>query len=142
MEVEAAGLILELLTSTSTSPPSCQHQPWDSFLLEIGHILQEKDAAKLQDYLILEPPLPTLYTQIVGELRKVFPQGNAAATAALESKCDTTLPKDVEGDVGGTWPAFLSFLTGYLAFLRDVNADQLVETHDMLKALLKWDPLP
>ena len=110
----------------------------DSFLRELGQILKDKNAAKLQDYLILEPPLPELYTQIVGELRQVFPNG---LQASLESKCEGALPKDSEGEVGGAWPAFISFLVSYLAFLRDVDIERLVETHDMLKSLLKFEHL-
>lgn len=106
----------------------------DAFLRELGQILQEKNAIKLQDYLVLEPPLPALYEQIVLELRLVFPSGSHMA---LEARCEALLPKDVEGVDGGAWPAFLSFLVSYFAFLRDVNVEQLVETHDMLKSLLK-----
>ncbi|KAL9118872.1 MAG: hypothetical protein Q9187_004572 [Circinaria calcarea] len=106
----------------------------DQFLGEISQILRDKDGAKLQDYLVLEPPLPPLYLTIVSELRQTFPTGNEDS---LEAKCNKFLPQDEEGDQGGSWTAFISFLVQYFVFLRDVNPDQLVETHDMLKALLK-----
>lgn len=107
----------------------------DKFLGEVARILREKNGAQLQDYLILEPPLPPLYNIIVNELRQTFPASNQDA---LETKCKNSLPEDEEGDEGGSWTAFISFLVQYFAFLRDVNVDHLVETHDMLKALLKY----
>lgn len=107
----------------------------DKFLGEVARILREKNGAQLQDYLILEPPLPPLYNIIVNELRQSFP---ISSQDALEAKCKALLPEDEEGDEGGSWTAFLSFLVQYFAFLRDVNVDHLVETHDMLKALLKY----
>ena len=109
----------------------------DKFLGEVARILREKNGAQLQDYLILEPPLPPLYNIIVNELRQTFPASNQDA---LEAKCMALLPEDEEGDEGGSWTAFISFLVQYFAFLRDVNVDHLVETHDMLKALLKYAP--
>ncbi|SLM34965.1 PCI/PINT associated module [Lasallia pustulata] len=105
----------------------------DKFLGEVARILLDKNGPKLQDYLILEPPLPPLYNIIVNELRQTFPANNQDA---LEAKCEALLPKDEEGAEGGSWTAFISFLIQYFAFLRDVNVDHLVETHDMLKALL------
>ena len=109
-------------------------QTIDQFLGGIFRILQERNGAKLQDYLILEPPLPTLYLTLVSELRQSFPAG---CEDNLETKCNKLLPQDEEGDIGGSWTAFVSFLVQYFVFLRDVNPDQLVETHDMLKGLLK-----
>ena len=107
----------------------------DKFLSELARILRQKNGVQLQDYLILEPPLPPLYNIIVNELRQAFPGGNQDV---LEAKCKAMLPEDEEGDEGGSWTAFISFLVQYFAFLRDVNVDHLVETHDMLKALLKY----
>ena len=107
----------------------------DRFLGGITKILREKNGAELQSYLILEPPLPPLYTIIINELRQSFPKKNASA---LEAKVEKALPADEEGDAGGSWTAFITFLAQYFAFLRDVNIDNLVETHDLLKALLKF----
>jgi hypothetical protein len=105
----------------------------DQFLVEIEQILKAKNGGKLQDYLVLEPPLPPLYNKIVSELRQIYP---ADKQDLLESKCEQILSVDDEGDAG-SWTAFVSFLVQYFAFLRDVNVEQLLETHDMLKSLLK-----
>ncbi|MCJ1390259.1 hypothetical protein MMC18_003117 [Xylographa bjoerkii] len=106
----------------------------DQFLAEINQILRSKNGQKLRDYLVLEPPLPPLYGVIVNELRQSFP---ASRQDALEEKCKRLLPEYEDGEVGGSWTSFISFLVQYFVFLRDVNAEQLVETHDLLKLLLQ-----
>ena len=106
----------------------------DKFLSEIARILREKNGSQLQDFLVLEPPLPPLYQSIVGEVRQSFPiPGNQAA---LEAKCEGVLPSEDDED-GASWSSFVSFLVKYFSFLRDVDVTNLVETHDMLQALLK-----
>ena len=107
---------------------------FDQFLLEIARILREKNGAQLQDVLIVEPPWKPLYEATVTELRRVFPASDSQD--ALEAKCKTVLPPDGGAD-GESWSSFVNFLVRYFSFLRDVDVTHLVETHDMLKALLK-----
>ena len=109
----------------------------DQFLSEINQILRSKNGQKLGDYLVLEPPLPPLYGVIVNELRGNFP---ASKQDALEAQCKKRLPEYEDGEVGGSWTNFISFLVQYFVFLRDVNVEQLLETHDMLKLLLQFVP--
>ena len=103
----------------------------DQFLFEIFKALQSRDGAKLQDILVLEPPFAPIYQAVIGELRTSFQKQEL-----LDKKCETALPQD-DGAAGGSWPAFINFLVQYLAFIRDVDVSQLVETHNQLKALLK-----
>jgi nuclear mRNA export protein PCID2/THP1 len=105
----------------------------DQFLREIAQTLQAKDGVKLQNILILEPPLPPIYKALVDELQRAFP-GNKQNE--LQKKCEKTLPQDEDGS-GGSWPQFNLFLVNYFAFIRDVNPAQLLETHDKLKSLLR-----
>lgn len=107
----------------------------DKFLTEIAGILREKNATQLRDYMVLEPPLPPLYNQIVSELKTSYPVFNQAP---LEAKCKEFIPEYEESEEGGSWTSFITFLLKYFTFLRDVNVEQLVETHDMLKSLLKF----
>lgn len=106
----------------------------DKFLGEIARIIGKKDGIQLQDYMVLEPPLPPLYNQIVDELKKTYPVFNQAP---LDQKCRQFLPEHEEGDDGGSWNSFITFVVRYFTFLRDVDVNQLVETHEMLKSLLK-----
>lgn len=109
----------------------------DKFLGEIARILRERNGGQLQNYMVLEPPLPPLYNQIVEELKKTYPVFNQVP---LERKCKEFIPEYEEGDEGGSWSSFITFVIRYFSFLRDVNVNQLVETHDMLKSLLKSVP--
>ena len=111
------------------SPPTL-----DQFLGEITKILLSKNGAQLQEYLLIEPPLPPLYNQIVGELKQAYPQN---AQAPLETKVKSFIPERDEDDANGSRIPFISFMVKYFSFLRDVNVENLIETHDMLKALLK-----
>ena len=112
------------------SPPTL-----DQFLTEIARIIKEKNGIQLQEYLIYEPPLPPLYNKIVSEIKQFFPP---SSQKALENKCISFIPEYDEGEDGGSRTSFVMFMVKYFAFLRDVNTDNLIETHDMLKALLKY----
>lgn len=105
----------------------------DKFLLEIARVLREKNGAQLQDFLVIEPPLNPSYESIVHELKQFLASKNEKA---LIAKCTTVLPSD-GGEDAGSWSPFVSFLVKYFSFLRDLDVTRLVETHDMLKALLK-----
>ena len=111
------------------SPPTL-----DQFMGEIARIIKEKNGIQLQEYLIYEPPLPPLYNKIVSEIKQFYPPN---AQKALENKCISFIPEYDEGEDGGSQASFVMFMVKYFAFLRDVNVDNLIETHDLLKALLK-----
>lgn len=112
------------------SPPTL-----DQFLGEIAGIIKEKNGTQLQEYLIYEPPLPPLYNKIVSEIKQFYPTNSQKA---LENKCISFIPEYDEGDDGGSRTSFIMFMVKYFTFLRDVNVDNLIETHDLLKALLKY----
>ena len=106
----------------------------DKFLREIERLMREKDSNQIQNYLHYEPPWPPLYSQMISELRQIYP---VAQQSSLERKCTETLPAEEEGDGGGSYTGFISFLAKYSAFIRDVDVSQLLATHDKLKALLR-----
>ncbi|KAF9630848.1 PCI/PINT associated module [Lasiodiplodia theobromae] len=111
----------------------------DQFLVEIAAILQAKDGAKLQDYLVFEPTggvYPPLYTQMINEIRGAFPKGTEDA---LEEKCNRALPGLQELDDGSSWSAFVRFIAQYFAFLRDLDVENLstkqLEAYNLLAEL-------
>ena len=114
------------------SPPTL-----DKFLGEISKIIQDKDGAKLQDFLVIEPPFNNnpLYFQIITELKQAYPV--TSSQDALENKCKSFIPEHDESEDGGSRASFITFMVKYLSFLRDLSIENLVETHDMLKVLLK-----
>lgn len=109
----------------------------EQFITEISQILKSRSAEKLRDYLVIEPPLPQLYQTIVTELRTIYPVQNHEK---LEKKCESMLPEySFENGVAGAgaWSAFNTFLVQYFTFIRDVQPEQLIETHEKIKSLLR-----
>ena len=110
----------------------------DQFLSAIAGFIRSKDASQIQKYILVEPPLPDIYSTLVSELRTVFPPSGGQT---LERKCNALLPEDLDrnpNDSEGTsWPAFVSFMGEYLEYLRDVNVQNLVDTHQLLSGLVK-----
>ncbi|KAL4916180.1 hypothetical protein BDW62DRAFT_186956 [Aspergillus aurantiobrunneus] len=104
----------------------------DRFLTSLAEIVRDRDGAKLQDFLQIEPPLPDAYGQMVNELRQQYPNGSPKE-ADLLRRCEGLVPKSKGGS---SWTAFPTFLKLYFSFLRDVNVENLLETYDMLKGLL------
>ncbi|KAL8947025.1 MAG: hypothetical protein Q9222_006655 [Ikaeria aurantiellina] len=105
----------------------------DKFLGEISKLMREKNGTQIQNYLHYEPPWPPLYEQMIAELKKTYP---IFQQSSLERKCTDILPVEEEEDGGGSFSSFVTFVTKYFAFIRDVDVSQLLETHDKLKALL------
>jgi hypothetical protein len=101
----------------------------DVFLKSIAGFLQTQNAGELKNYLRVEPPLPDEFMQLSKELKSSW--GNSAS---LEAHLEKLIP---DTDEGGVWPGFLVFMKEYLEFWRDVNFDDLLETHAQLSALVK-----
>ncbi|EOD43541.1 putative pci domain-containing protein [Neofusicoccum parvum UCRNP2] len=97
----------------------------DQFLVEVANILQRKNGAQLQDYLVFEPKggsYPPIYTSMINEIRAAFPRG---MEDALEEKCRHALPGLQELDDGSSWSAFVRFIAQYFTFLRDMDVENL-----------------
>lgn len=110
----------------------------DKFLSGVAGLLRARDALQLQQYILVEPPLPDIFSMLKSELRQAFPDKN---DAALERKCSDLLPEDQDGGgpdaQGSAWPGFVAFMREYLEFLRDVDVENLLEAHELLSALVK-----
>lgn len=107
----------------------------DNFCSEITEIVQARNGNKLQDYLQVEPPLPEVYTQMVDELRRRYPKGVAVKEADLVKKCESIMPSRTRS--ASTWTPFPILIRLYFTFIRDVNVENLLETYELLKGLLK-----
>ncbi|KAJ0413634.1 hypothetical protein BJY00DRAFT_56446 [Aspergillus carlsbadensis] len=104
----------------------------DRFLASLADIVRDRDGAKLQDFLQIEPPLPDVYGQMVDELQQQYSDGSPKE-ADLQRRCEGLVPKSAGGS---SWTAFPTFMKLYFCFLRDVNVENLLETYNMLKVLL------
>ncbi|KAI5307086.1 hypothetical protein KEM56_004807 [Ascosphaera pollenicola] len=102
----------------------------DNFISEVSTLIQSRDGAKLQDFLQIEPPWPPIYNQMVAELRSVYPSTGPQSDKLILSKCN------IYEQVADGWVTFPSFMKLYLTYLRDVDVGNLLETYDLLKALL------
>lgn len=110
----------------------------DRFLSGIADIVRSRDGAKLQDFLQIEPPLSEIYQQMLVELRQQYPSGSRKE-ADLLRRCEGLVPRSKDSS---SWIAFPTFMKLYFTFLRDVNVDNLLETYNLLKGLLKYVPTP
>ena len=106
----------------------------DEFLTSISKFLRTRDAIQLRLFLRVEPPLPDQFLQLSQELKASYRDGDI-----LERHIEKLIPYNDDGkaDVGDVWPAFLIFVKEYLEFWRDVNFDDLLETHSQLSNLAK-----
>jgi hypothetical protein len=106
----------------------------NNFLSSVAELVRSRDGAKLQDFLQLEPPLPPIYTQMISELRNRYPRDASNTETELQDLCEKLVPQT---DAGSQWSSFTTFMRLYFSFLRDVNVENLLETYDLLKGLLK-----
>ncbi|KAF7870201.1 uncharacterized protein EAF02_009391 [Botrytis sinoallii] len=104
----------------------------EEFLESILKFLRAKDGTSLQLWLRVEPPLPDHYFQLGRELKASFQN-----STTLERHIAKLLPDDPNASYedGNVWPGFLAFMKDYLEFWRDVNFEDLLETHSQLTVL-------
>lgn len=121
----------------SDKMPAVQQCPvLHRFLSDVAGLVSNRDALKLQDFLQIEPPLPTIYNQMIVELRRFYPSAWQNEEAELLRRCEDLVP-DKTGGGGSSWIAFPTFMKLYLMFLRDLNAENLLETYNALRGLVK-----
>lgn len=106
----------------------------DGYLRGIHKFLREKKSSELKLYLRVEPPLPDEFVQLSQELKTSYSDSNV-----LERQIAKLIPEndDSNGDEGDVWPGFLAFMKEYLEYWRDVNFEDLLETHSQLSGLAK-----
>jgi hypothetical protein len=108
----------------------------DEYLRSISKLLRAKDAAELQFYLRVEPDpqLTNKFFQLSQELKSSYRDSDV-----LERHITKLLPENDEanGDEGDVWPGFLAFMKEFLEYWRDVNFEDLLETHSQLSGLTK-----
>lgn len=104
------------------------------FLDEIGRLLQIRDGPQLAQYLLVEPPFPEPYAALIDELR-ALKEARAARFAvgpALEQIVAGSVSVSGSGEL-----AFARLLGLYLAFIRDVDVTNLLETYRGLSELVQ-----
>jgi hypothetical protein len=109
----------------------------DEYLKSVLDLLRAKNSVELQFYLRVEPDprLPDNFLRLSQELKASYRNGDV-----LERHIAKLLPEsdDAKADEGDVWPGFLAFIKEYLEYWRDVNFDDLLETHSQLSGLAKF----
>ena len=109
----------------------------------VNNAIKAWNAPELASIVLLEPPFPPIYQQLVQSLQSNFPQhakyserrldqlvrGVVTETAAYEDE----QRKPVQG-----WNAMVTFLVGWLTFLRDMDLANLLHTYQGLKDLQEY----
>ncbi|KAF2703156.1 hypothetical protein K504DRAFT_444386 [Pleomassaria siparia CBS 279.74] len=111
-----------------------------NFCTEVNTALRNRDANKLQSILLLEPPFPPVYQQLIDSLKKKFPGNDSTAEKRLEDVVKRLVTEAGEGedDDGrpiASWSPMVTFLVGWMAFIRDINIENLLETYERLSDL-------
>ena len=120
------------VSDVRSAPTSEYIKMLDEFLNEVREQVQRKDSARLQGLLLVEPPLPPTYHQVISDLRVKHPKGNDSNLSRL---CDDIAPQHPEG--GSSWGAFGEVMRRYLVFLRDFDQNNYLNIFNSLKSLLK-----
>lgn len=109
----------------------------DEYLKSILDLLRAKNSAELQLYLRVEPDpqLSNKFLQLSQELKASYRNGDILERHIAKLLPESDDPKADEGDV---WPGFLAFIKEYLEYWRDVNFDDLLETHSQLSGVTKF----
>lgn len=114
----------------------------DEYLEAILKLVETKNSNELASYLRVEPDpqLPDSFAQLSQELKASYSAGKVLEqkiTKLLPTRDDEDRPED-----GNIWPGFLAFIQEYLEYWRDVNFDDLLETHFQLSNLTKCASFP
>lgn len=106
----------------------------DNYLAGVSQLLRQRNSTELKLFLRVEPPLPENFAQLSQELKTAYRDSNV-----LERKITKLLPEndDEKSEEGAVWPGFLAFMKEYLEYWRDVNFEDLLETHSQLSSLAK-----
>lgn len=120
--------------------PTFQAGLESTFCNEVNLALRNRDANKLQSILVLEPPFQPIYQQLIDSLKNKFPEHDSNAEKRLEDVVrrmvtETGESEDEEGRPVASWGQMVSFLVGWMAFIRDINLENLLETYERLSDL-------
>ncbi len=106
----------------------------DEFLAEILGFIKTRNASNLQLWLRVEPPLPNHYYRLKREVKAKFNDNEALEKHVIQHLPETDTTNPAEGDV---WPGFHALILEFLIFWRDVDFQDLLETHGQLSSLVK-----
>jgi len=104
--------------------------------------IQAWNPDSLRDIVIIEPPYPPDHQELIQSLQTNYPAGDSNTTQRLEQLIkrvvsETAESEDSEGRPVQSWSALVTFLVSWMAFLRDVDPDNILEVYQSLSDLLQ-----
>jgi hypothetical protein len=106
----------------------------------VNNAIQARDAIQLASIVLLEPPFPPDHEELIHSLRNNYPQHATNSESRLEQLVRKSVPEtaeyqDEQGKPVQSWNAMVTFLVGWMTFLRDLDMDNLLHTYQQLKDL-------
>jgi hypothetical protein len=100
------------------------------------------NANQLKDIVIIEPPYPSDHQELIQSLQNNYPEGDSNTEQRLEQLIkrvvsETAESEDADGRPVQSWGSLVTFLIGWMAFLRDVDPNNLLEVYQRLSELLQ-----
>lgn len=104
------------------------------FCDSVNVAIRNRDAPEIQSILLLEPPFPPVYEELIAELRNEYPAHDDGSQARLEevihaAVTETGESEDEEGRPVQSWTSMVGFLVSWLTFIRDVDLSQLLNAY-------------
>jgi hypothetical protein len=104
--------------------------------------LQFGNANQLKDIVIIEPDYPPDHQELIQSLRNNYPESDSNAEQRLELLIkrvvsETAESEDADGRPVQSWGSMVTFVIGWMAFLRDVDPNNLLQVYQRLSELLQ-----
>ncbi|KAH7115285.1 hypothetical protein B0J11DRAFT_444568 [Dendryphion nanum] len=111
-----------------------------NFCTSVNNALRARNGQQLLSILQLEPPFGDIYQQLIQSLQSRKQRDSAKTDEQLESIVRNGVPEthegeDEEGRPVANWTPMVTFLAAWMAFIRDVNVENLLETYERLSDL-------
>jgi hypothetical protein len=104
--------------------------------------IQSWNSDQLKDIVIIEPPYLSDHQELIQSLQNNYPEGDSNTEVRLEQLIkrvvsETAESEDDDGRPVQSWGSLVAFLIGWMAFLRDVDPENLLEVYQRLSDLLQ-----
>lgn len=106
----------------------------------VNAAIQNKNGHQLQAILILEPEYPPDHLELIGSLRRKYPENDPGAELRLEQVVrrvvtETAESQDEDGRPVQAWSSMVTFLVRWMTFLRDVDLEDYLKLYQQLSDL-------
>jgi hypothetical protein len=110
----------------------------------VNQAIQAGNAHQLQSIVILEPGLgnkfPPDHEELIGSLQKDYPANDASSEKRLSELVrnvvtETAESEDEEGRPVQSWSSMVTFLVGWMTFLRDVDTENILQIFELMTEL-------